>query len=384
MRKTGWTGRVLTTVMLVASIGTASIGTALAGTTGKIAGRVTDKSTGEPLMGVNVMVEGTALGSVTDAEGGYSVLQVPPGTFNITLSLLGYAKTNVTGIRVFIDQTAAVDAALSAETIVGQAVSIVAERKAVKKDVATSVAAVSSQELATLPFNSVSEVVGLQAGVEEGLVIRGGGAGQALFMLDGVTLRDPRNNQPISGVSLSAIQEISVERGGFNAEYGQVRSGIVNVVTKEGDKNKYSGSVTLKAAPPAKKYFGAEPGDANLTGSPFDPNSTMLRPYLDPAVCWTGTQNGGWDLYTQRQYPQFEGWNSISRTLMTDGNPANDLSPAAAQELFRWQHRRQEINTRMHPASLNPDKARLTVSCVRPRKLPRSRRVMRRLNRVSE
>jgi outer membrane receptor protein involved in Fe transport len=330
MRMTRSKIRFLSAVLLLTAIGTA-----MAGTTGKIAGRVTDRATGEPLMGVNVMVEGTELGAVTDAAGNYTVLQVPPGTFALNLSLLGYAKTRVSDIRVLIDQTAAVSVPLAGETIAGTAVSIVAERKAVKKDVATSVASVSSKELETLPYNSVSEVVGLQAGVEQGLVIRGGGAGQALFQLDGVTLRDPRNNQPISNVSLSAIQEISIERGGFNAEYGQVRSGIVNVVTKEGDRKRYSGSLTLKAAPPAKKYMGS---------SPFDANAMMLRPYLDPDVCWTGTQSGAWNLYVQRQYPQFEGWNSISRSLMTDGDPNNDLSPAAAQQLFRWQHRRQEIN----------------------------------------
>jgi len=333
--------RIDAVVILIACL---SVGTAWAGTTGKIAGRVTDKSNGEPLMGVNIMVEGTELGAVTDANGNYTILQVPPGTFDLNLSMLGFAKTRIREVRSLIDQTARVDAALAGETIAGQAVSIIAERKVVKKDVATSVTAVSAKELETMPYNSVSEVVGLQAGVEQGLVIRGGGAGQALFQLDGITLRDPRNNQPISNVSLSSIQEISIERGGFNAEYGQVRSGIVNVVTKQGDKKRYSGSITAKFSPPAPRYFGGEPGDANSTGSPFDPYATMLRPYLDPEVCWTGTQNGGWDVYTQRQYPQFEGWNSISRSLTADGDPNNDLSPAAAQQLFRWQHRRQEIN----------------------------------------
>jgi outer membrane receptor protein involved in Fe transport len=232
-------------------------------------------------------------------------------------------------------------------------VTVVAEKKAVKKDVATSVAAVSSEELQALPFRNVADVVGLQTGVENGLSIRGGQAGEALFQLDGVTLRDPRNNRPISDVALSAVQEISVERGGFNAEYGQVRSGIVNVVTKEGGKDRYSGTVTLQASPPGAKYFKSSPSDPwakYFSSSPFDPSSTMLRPYLDPAVCWTGTQTpqekGGWDEYTRRQYPQFDGWNNISRQLMTDSDPSNDLSPAAAQELFRYQHRRREVNDR--------------------------------------
>ncbi|HSH65074.1 MAG TPA: carboxypeptidase-like regulatory domain-containing protein, partial [Bacteroidia bacterium] len=51
---------------------------ALAGTTGKIQGKVTDKNTGEPLPGVNVIVVGTNIGSATDVNGEYFILQVPP------------------------------------------------------------------------------------------------------------------------------------------------------------------------------------------------------------------------------------------------------------------------------------------------------------------
>ena len=326
--------RKMKRIAFAAAFSLAFSGIVWPGTTGKIAGRVLDRSNGEPLISANVMVQGTSLGSISDESGNYTILQIPPGTYTVLVTMMGYARTAIQEVRVLIDQTARVDASLAPEVLAGETVMIVAERDVVKKDVATSVVAVSSQELENLPYHSVSEVVGMQAGVEQGLVIRGGSADQALFQMDGVTLRDPRNNQPIAGVALNAIQEISVERGGFNAEYGQVRSGVVNVVTKEGGRDRHAGSFTVKVSRPAKKYFG---------DSPFDGNSTMLRPYLDPQVCWTGTQ-GGWDIYTQRQYPQFDGWNSLSRSLMTDSDPNNDLSPAAAQQLFRWQHRRQEIN----------------------------------------
>jgi len=306
----------------------------MAGITGKIAGRVIDKATGKPLMGANVFIVGTSMGAATNAKGDYTILHVPPGVYSVRASVIGYATVTVTGVRVRIDQTARVNFELEQKAVAGQTVTIVAERKPVKKDVSTSVASLSGKEVEELPLNTVNDVVGLQAGVEEGLVIRGGGADEALFQVDGATLRDPRTSQPITGIALSAIKEVSVERGGFNAEYGQVRSGIVNVVTKEGSKNRYSGTITLRYSPPAPKYFGI---------SPFDPNSMWLRPYLDPAVCWTGTENGKWDYYTQRQYPKFDGWNAVSERLLTDDDPTNDLSPAAAQRLFMWQHRRKEV-----------------------------------------
>ncbi len=305
---------------------------ASAGTTGKISGQVTDKETGQPLPGTNVLVVGTQLGAATDLDGNFTILHVPPGLYDLQASMIGYAKVMVRDVRVRIDQTARVDFELPIEVIAGEEVTVVAERNIIKDDVATSVVAISDNEVATLPLTTVEEVVELQAGVEQGLVIRGGGADESLFLMDGVTLRDPRNNEPVTGIALSAVKEIAVERGGFNAEYGQIRSGLINVITKEGNKSGYFGSISLKASPPAPKYFGI---------SPYNKNSMWLRPYFDDDVCWTGTENGTWDKYTQRQYPRFDGWNKISNDLLTDSDPNNDLSPLAAQRLAEWQHRRQ-------------------------------------------
>ncbi|MCB0731046.1 MAG: TonB-dependent receptor, partial [Ignavibacteriae bacterium] len=201
-------------------------------------------------------------------------------------------------------------------------------------DVSASITSISSQEIEELPITSVEGAVGLQAGVESGLVIRGGSADEALFLMDGFSMRDPRNNQPITNVALSGIDEISLERGGFNAEYGQVRSGILNIVTKDGSTDNWSGTITFKASPPSSKHFGI---------SPYDKNSMWLKPYLDPDVAYVGTQNGTWDQYTQKQYRVFDGWNEISRQLLEDDDPTNDLTPEAAKKLFEWQHRKTPV-----------------------------------------
>ena len=234
---------------------------------------------------------------------------------------------------VFIDQTTPVDIAMVTQAIEAGVVVVVAERNVIKKDVSTSVAAVQPDEIQSLPVTSIDQVVGLQAGIEEGLVIRGGSVDQLLLQVDGVTQRDPRNNKPISNIALSSIQEVSIEKGGFAAEYGQVRSGIINIVQKEADVSHYSGFINVKYSPPQQKYFGI---------SVYDPNSMWLRPYLDPAVCWTGTNNGNWDQYMQNQYPKFVGgWNAVSQALLSDNDTTNDLSPAACQRLFEYQHRRR-------------------------------------------
>ena len=312
---------------------TLTINSVLAGTTGKIAGRVVDKETGEPLIGINVIIKGMSLGAATDIDGYYSILSVPPGIHTAVASMVGYASVTVNEIRVLIDQTATVNIVMESQAVESGVVEVVAERQVVKKDVSSSISAIPPEELESLPISSVNEMMTSQAGVEDGFIIRGGGADQSLLQVDGATQRDPRNNQPISNIALSSIQEISIEKGGFTAEYGQVRSGIINIVQKEADVAHYSGSINVKYSPAQQKYFGM---------SVYDPNSMWLRPYLDPAVCWTGTDNGNWNQYMRNQYPSFNGgWNAVSKALLSDNDPTNDLSPAACQRLFEYQHRRR-------------------------------------------
>jgi hypothetical protein len=302
------------------------------GITGKVAGRVTDQSTGEPYFGANVVLVGTTLGAGTDKDGFFTVLQVPPGVYSVQVRAMGYKSVTVTDIQVRIDQTSSLDFRLEQEAIPGESVTIHGKREAVKQDVATSVSSFAQNEIQQLAVTKVQDLVELQAGVEKGMVIRGGSENEMLFQVNGITLRDPRNNKPITGVALNAIQEVAMERGGFNAEYGQVRSGIVNVVTREGGKDRYSGGITIKASPPAAKQFGP---------SVFDRNSMWMKPYLDEAVCWTGTS--GWDKYTTQQYPEFRGWNKVSEELLSDSDPTNDLTPKACQRLFEWEHRKMPI-----------------------------------------
>jgi len=311
---------------------------AWSGTTGKISGVVTDKENGEPLPGANIIIEGTTMGAASDLKGQYIIINIPPGEYTLTARYMGYNPLIIEKVRVLIDQTTTVNFQMSLKTLELEEVTVVAERPVVKRDVATSVTHVSSEEIESLPVVNTMDVINLQAGIQaddvRGIEIRGGGGDQSLFLVDGVTFRDPRNNNPISGISLSSINEISVERGGFEAEYGQVRAGIINIVTKEGGKDRYYGSVTLKGNSPQKKYFGI---------SPFDPNSMWLKPYLDDAVCWTGTDNGAWDEYTQQQYPSFEGWNAVSQRLLADDDPTNDLTPIGAQREWIWQQRKMPV-----------------------------------------
>ncbi len=214
----------------------------LAGTTGKIAGRITSSPENEPLIGANVLVKGTYLGAATDADGFYAINNVPPGTYTIAVTFVGYRRTTVTDVLVRIDLTTRVDAKMKSEAIEADEIVVRAERPIVQKDLTSTSVTVSSDELKRIPTETIDQVVNLQAGVVAGH-FRGGRANEVGYLIDGIAVADPFNGQMSLQVENSSIREMEIISGTFNAEYGQVMSGIVNIVTPEGS-SKYHGSVS--------------------------------------------------------------------------------------------------------------------------------------------
>lgn len=308
------------------------VSTLSAGTTGKIAGFIKDASSGEPLVGVNVFLEGTSLGAATDVDGYFVILNIPPGPYDVRISYIGYKDHLIKDAEVNIDLTTRIDVELKQNVMETEQVVVVAKAPVIQKDITGSQQVVTTQDINALPVTTLTEAIGLQAGVTQSLQIRGSGSDQVSFMVDGVTLRDERNNSPITFVPLSSVTTISVQAGGADAQYNNARSGVVNVVTKEGNLQNYTGTITIRGAGTQQKHFGS---------SPYGPDSYFNRPYLDPAVAWTGTKNGAWTSYERRQYPDFNGWNAVAAATLTDNDPTNDLTPEAAQRIFMWQHRKQ-------------------------------------------
>ncbi len=219
-----------------------------AATTGKISGKVVDAQTGDPLIGANVIIEGTDLGASTDQDGYYHIINIPVGTYSVQAGYIGYQSVRKKEVEVLIGLTSTVDFELSATAIQsGEVVEVVAKRPIVRKDVTSGRAIISSDEIAKMPVETVSGVLSTKAGVTEGangqIHIRGGRSSEVSYVIDGVRVNDPAFGGQAVNVENQAIQELEVVSGTFNAEYGQALSGIVNIVTKEGTK-KYSGSAS--------------------------------------------------------------------------------------------------------------------------------------------
>ena len=81
----------------------------LAGTTGRLAGRITDAVSGEPLPFVNVVIMGTTLGAASDIDGYYSIINIPPGNYDVKASAIGYSSITYQDVKISIDLTTTID-----------------------------------------------------------------------------------------------------------------------------------------------------------------------------------------------------------------------------------------------------------------------------------
>ncbi len=226
------------------------IGVGYAGVTGKIAGKVMDAQTRQPIPGVNIMLEGTNMGTVSDVEGNYTILNVEVGTYTVRASIVGYRVMRIENIRVSIDLTTKANFSLTSQLLeVSDAITVVAQRPMIQKDEVATKHFVSNEEINLQPVDSFQEIAQNQAGVV-GSHFRGGRSGEVLVLIDGIPVRDPAGAYSgylggfTSDVPKEGIQEMEVSLGGFSAEYGNVQSGVLNLAMKEGSQ-KYTGKIKL-------------------------------------------------------------------------------------------------------------------------------------------
>lgn len=217
---------------------------AFAGTKGKIAGKVVDEF-GDPLIGVQVFIENTTKGVLTDIDGNYTILNLDPGKYTVVFSYIGFATTKVQQVEVIVDKTTEVNTTLREEVIEGQEVIVTAERPIVEKDRTTTTAYVSAEELEDLPIVSINEAVNQQAGVVDGH-FRGGRQGEVSYLVNGVPINNAFDNNASFEVEQNMVSSLEVISGVFNAEYGQALSGVVNIVTK-GVSDKWSANLLAYA-----------------------------------------------------------------------------------------------------------------------------------------
>jgi len=218
------------------------------GTTGKIMGTVIDKETGEPIIGASIYLEEAGIGAASGLDGDFFIINVPPGTYNVVCSYIGYTKVTVTNVVINVDRTTQQNFTMVPKALQGEEVIVTGTKKIIEKDRTNSAAYVSQEKIENMPVQEVSDLIQLQTGIVKdasgAFHMRGGRAGEIAYMIDGVPVTDQYNGGSAIGMENSYIQELQVISGTFNAEYGQAQSGIVNIITKEGAK-KFKGNINI-------------------------------------------------------------------------------------------------------------------------------------------
>ncbi len=330
--------------------------------TGRIVGIVTDARTGEGLPGANVTVKGTYYGGTTDIEGNVRIEKVNPGAYTVEVSLLGYKLVQFTNIKVEAGQTATIRAKLE-ETVLAldQDVVVIGEKPLFDIQETASRRNVNQADIQASAVQNVQSVVAMQPGVvmaDNEIHIRGGRTHENAYLLDGISVQDPMAGSGFGlQLSPSAIQEVEVITGGYNAEYGQATSGIVNITTREGSDT-YSGSVGYKT-----DHFGFNNDSrSNWNTDILDLNVSGPEPitgYLLPAL---GVQVPGTVSFFGTAYANLsDGYTRWVETVGLDGRPngwvakAPDMLYSSIFHGTSWAPRRSNNYSLLTKLTWKPD-----------------------------
>ncbi|MBI4429547.1 MAG: carboxypeptidase-like regulatory domain-containing protein [Ignavibacteriales bacterium] len=207
------------------------------GTTGILEGKVVDKQTGQPLIAVNVVVVGAGLGAVTDAEGQYKIGNIRAGVYDIRFRIIGYKTVIMKSVTILPDLRTRLDVELEEAAIETEAIEVRAQRPLIQKDQAATVFSVGELKIEKLPVSKFQEILLLQPGTTMEGNVRGGKTTEIIFLVDGLPVQDVIGGGLGATLPKSSITGISIHTGGFEAEYGNAMSGVVNVITKSGGEH---------------------------------------------------------------------------------------------------------------------------------------------------
>ncbi|MBI4536254.1 MAG: TonB-dependent receptor [Ignavibacteriae bacterium] len=280
--------RLFTYGVLLVSIGV-SMYSSSAQTAGKgrVEGRVIEAKSNEGIPGANILVKGTYYGGSSNIDGLVKIENVNPGTYTIEVSLLGFKTVQFTGVKVEAGQTTKITAKMEESVLaLGQEIVVVGEKPLFDIEETASRRNITQADIQATAVQNVQGIVALQAGVvfaDNEIHIRGGRTHENAYLVDGVSVQDPLAGTGF-GLQLSpaSIQEVEVITGGYNAEYGQATSGIVNITTREGS-DKYSGSISYKVDhyglnKDSRSNWNTDIYDASLSGP--EPLTSYLLPAL--------------------------------------------------------------------------------------------------------
>jgi len=217
-------------------------------------GFITDEKSGEALIGANVFIQETGVGMATDFNGYYVLQGIPNGRYTIMVSYVGYQVFRKT-IELDPSESLKLDIQLLEELLELNEVDVTAEKIQRKYNIQPSKINLSPRMMKSAPalaepdlFRTIQALPGVLTTSEysTGLVIRGGNTDQNLIMLDGITVYNPSHLGGVfSNFIVDGVKEAELIKGAYNAEYGGRLSAVLNVLSREGNKNEFKGKANL-------------------------------------------------------------------------------------------------------------------------------------------
>ena len=228
-----------------------AISQALYGAKLTVSGYVSDESTGETLIGVNVAVQGTEKGSASDINGYFTISGLNSSSLVLVFTHIGYQKKT---LHLDLTQNRILpEIFLKPEIIELRSVAIVEEKSELADlSVETSHRSLSAQAIRSIPAgqNDVFRAIQFLPGIDATepfsplYAVRGGDIGENLILLDGVTIYNPYHFVSSTGLfNVYAIKNVELMVGGFGAEYGGRNSSVLYVSTREGNNQKLHGEI---------------------------------------------------------------------------------------------------------------------------------------------
>ena len=239
-------------ILLVFSLVLFSLG--ISAQKGGVRGSVLDKESGEPIPSVIIILDdGANYVASSDFEGFYTIADVVPGEYNLRCKLMGYDTVNV---KINITAGQMLNYNLSLAPAIGPSVTITEDRDIAQNETRVSVVRITPKEINRLPSAGgeadIAQYLQVIPGVifsgDQGgqLYIRGGAPIQNKILLDGVTIYNAFHSIGFFSVfETEIIRSADVYTGGFSAKYGGRSSAIVDIKTREGNKKRFGGMVSV-------------------------------------------------------------------------------------------------------------------------------------------
>ena len=227
---------------------------ALQGGSSSVNGFVEDSVTKETLVGATAKLKGTKYGAYTNKSGYFSIGSIPPGTYTLTVSAVGYQARELS-LTIVSGKPQKLRIALTPSVAKGDEVLVTADREEDKRQISISRVNIPMEQLSQLRIGGEADIfralqmlpgVLTSSQISSGLFIRGGSPDQNLVLLDGMTVYNPTHLFGfISAFNNDAIKDVDLIKGGFPAEFGGRMSAVLNITQKDGNRDHVEGLVGL-------------------------------------------------------------------------------------------------------------------------------------------